>query len=60
MGEKTYMNITWQKAEEIFNLVDSVYKGDKEWRRIEKIKAEINPAADRLDTDIYPNINKPN
>jgi hypothetical protein len=54
MGEKTYMNITWQKAEEIFNLVDSVYKGDKEWRRIEKIRMEMNPAADRLD----PNINK--
>jgi hypothetical protein len=53
MGEEIHFKTSWRKAEEIFNLVDSVYKNDKEARRIEKIRVEMNPAADKLDPDIY-------
>ena len=32
----------------IFELVDDIYKRDKEIKRINKIKREINPSADKL------------
>lgn len=40
------------KIEELFDLVDDVYKKDKKAKEIKKITDEINPAADRLDPDM--------
>ena len=53
MSEEVYFKTSWQKAEEVFDLVDSIYKNDKEAKRINKIRVEMNPAADKLDPDIY-------
>jgi hypothetical protein len=53
VGEEVFFKTSWRKVEDVFNLVDYIYKNDKEARRIEKIRVEINPAADKLDPDIY-------
>jgi hypothetical protein len=58
MGEEVYIKTSASKIEELFNLVQNVYKIDKEARRIQKIRTEMNPAADKLDPDIYPENNK--
>ena len=44
---------SWQKLEELYNLAKDVYDKDKKTRRINRIKMEINPAADKLDPEIY-------
>ena len=49
--EKVYAKVSI--LEELYNLCDEVYKKDIEARRIRKINLNINPAADKLDTDIY-------
>ena len=41
-------------AEDFFNLTEKIYNRDIQLKRIKKIKDEMNPAADKLDTDIYP------
>jgi hypothetical protein len=43
----------WKLLEELYNLTEKIYKEDKRLRKIQKIKDEINPAADLLDPDIY-------
>jgi len=37
--------------DELYHLIDAVYKKDKEARRIQKIKSNLNKAADLLDDD---------
>ena len=41
-------------AEKFFNLTEKIYNRDIQLRRIKKIRDEMNPAADKLDTNIYP------
>jgi hypothetical protein len=52
MGEEVRVTPSLRKMEELFELIEEVYKKDKEVRRIKKITDEINPAADRLDPDM--------
>ena len=44
--EMVYAKDKYRKR--IFELVDKIYKEDKTWKRINKIRTEINPAADLL------------
>ena len=39
--------------EDFFDLAEEVYNRDVKLRRIKKIRDEMNPAADKLDPDIY-------
>lgn len=58
MGEDVIIKTSAKKAKELFELIADVYIKDKEARRIQKIRNEMNPAADKLDPDIYPENNK--
>lgn len=58
MGEDVIIKTSGKKAKELFDLIADVYIKDKEARRIQKIRNEMNPAADKLDPDIYPENNK--
>jgi hypothetical protein len=49
---------SWPRAEQLFKLAEKLYKQDKYSRRIKRITDEINPAADLLDPDIYPDKDK--
>ena len=40
-------------VEDFFNLTEEVYNRDVKLRRIKKIRDEMNPAADKLDPEIY-------
>jgi hypothetical protein len=48
-----FLMASWQVLEELYNLAEKVYKEDKRVLRIDKIRDEINPAADLLDPDIH-------
>ena len=52
MGDAVRVTPSLRKIEELFHLVEEVYKKDQNARRIKKITDEINPAADRLDPDM--------
>jgi hypothetical protein len=54
MGEKVRVTASLRKTEELFKLVEEVYKKDLNARRIKKIRDEINDAADLMDDEIYP------
>jgi hypothetical protein len=53
MNPRENIYASWQKLEELFNLTKDIYTKDKNARRVNRIKMEINPAADRLDPEIY-------
>jgi hypothetical protein len=48
MGKRVRVLPSLRKVEQLFNLTESVYKSDKDARRIRDINDEINPAADVL------------
>jgi hypothetical protein len=52
MGEEVRVTPSLRKIEELFELTEEVYKKDLNARRIKKITDELNPAADRLNTDL--------
>jgi hypothetical protein len=49
MGDEVVVTPTLKKIEELFELVEKVYKKDQNARKIKKITDEINPAADLID-----------
>jgi len=54
-GEEV-LKCSLDKIEKLYNLVHSVYKNQLELERTNKIKFNINPAADILDDSIYCNL----
>jgi hypothetical protein len=54
IGEEVRVIASLSKTEEIFKLVEEVYKKDLNARRIKKIRDEMNDAADLMDDEIYP------
>jgi hypothetical protein len=52
-GEVEELKASASLLKDVFNLCKSVYRKDIESRRIRKINLNINPAADKLDPDIY-------
>jgi len=53
MSEKIRVTASLRKTEELFKLVEEVYKKDLNARRIKKIRDELNDAADLMDDEIY-------
>jgi hypothetical protein len=51
-GEPENCDPSAKIAKELLDLIKSVYKKDKEIKRIENIRININPAADKLDPDM--------
>lgn len=49
-----YVSASWRVLEELYDLTEKVFKENKTAMRIKKIRDEINPAADKLDSEIYP------
>jgi hypothetical protein len=45
---KEYITCSPKIAEELFNLIEKVYKQDKKYTKIKKIKDEFNPGADLI------------
>jgi hypothetical protein len=54
MGEEVRVTASLRKTEELFELIEEVYKKDLNARRIKKIRDELNDAADLMDDEIYP------
>jgi hypothetical protein len=54
MGEEVRVTASLRKTEELFELLEEVYKKNLNARRIKKIRDELNDAADLMDDEIYP------